>query len=150
VSAERALQKAIRDALIADATLAGLLAPDVRAGSPSVPGVYDHVPQVPQSEDVQVFPYVVIGEYTAVPFDADDVHGHDSVVVLHVFDRLEGTQRAKQIIGAIYDALHDAALEVEGQSCIYCYWEFSESVPDPDQLTKHEVTRFRVVTQRAS
>lgn len=30
---------------------------------------------------------------------------------------------------------------------LFCYWEFSESIPDADVHTQHMVTRFRIVTQ---
>lgn len=142
-----AVQVAVFDRLRADATLAGLLADSVIAGSPTEPAIYDHVPQAQLSEDPSQFPYVVIGDDTAGEFDTDDVNGQETTVTLHIWSRYRGKKEVKQIADAIYDALHDATLAISGQNAIYCFWEFAESVPESDVLVQHEVTRFRIVTQ---
>lgn len=148
MSAAAAIQRAIYERLRADATLATLLAADAYEGSPSGSAIYDHVPQSDQPEDTSLFPYVVIGDNTAAPFDTDAQNGQETTITLHVWDRQLGTVRAKQVIDAIYAALHDAPLEVAGHSMIFCYFEFGESVPDPEPLTKHEVARYRIATQQ--
>lgn len=147
--AELEVQRTVFDRLRVDALLFALLAPSVDGGSPTQPGIYDHVPQVDASEDDSKFPLVGIGDDTAEAFDTDDINGHEHTITLHIFDRYEGRKRVKQIMGAIYRSLHDATLEVAGQHAIYCFWEFSGSVPDPDPKTKHGVMRFRIATQQA-
>lgn len=149
MSAELAIQKAIYARLRSDSTLRGLLAEDLYEGSPTGAAVYDHVPQPDEAEDESLFPYVVIGDHTAIPFDTDDVNGQETTITLHVWDRRAGRARAKEIVVAIYASLHNAALSVEGQSTVFCYWEFGESIPDPDFMTQHEATRFRIVTQES-
>lgn len=147
-AAEYGIQRAIYAALTSDPALAALLAADVtEVGSPALPGVYDHVPQPEHAEDDSVYPYVVIGEHTGVPFDTDDVNGQETTIVLHIWDRRAGRLRAKQVVGAIYAVLHDKPLVVDGVSCVFCFWEFGESVPDPDDKIQHEVTRYRILTQ---
>lgn len=149
MSAELEVQQAIVALLKADAPLAALLAPHAYAGSPTEPAVYDVVPQGDEAEDQSAFPYVVVGEDTASEFDTDDVDGQEHTVVLHVFDRREGRKRAKQVIGALYDALHNATLSVTGHDAIFCFFEFSGAVPDPEPLVQHQVIRFRIATQEA-
>lgn len=149
MSAELAIQQAIYAKLRTAAAIVALLADDLLEASPSAPGVYDHVPQVPDSENAAYFPYVVIGDDTAAEFDTDDVNGQETTVTLHVWDRRRGRARAKQVIGAIYSVLHNQPLEVSGQHVVFCFWEFSGSIPDPDLLTQHEVTRFRIATQES-
>lgn len=148
-SAELALQNEIFRVLRADSTLRALLAEHEYEGSPTAPAVYDHVPQVAESEDDAKFPLVAIGDDTAVESDTDELDGQEHTVTIHVYDRYEGRKRVKQILTAIYDALHRAALSVSGHHTVFCFWEFSGSVPDPDPLTQHAVTRFRITTQES-
>src|SRR5690554_4378261 len=70
--------------------------------------VYDHVPQTAQ------FPYVVIGDDTAIDFDTDDTTGAESTITIHVWSQKRGRKEAKQIQGDIYDALHRYELSVSG------------------------------------
>jgi len=147
MSAELEIQQAVFNKLRTDPALKALLADHLYAGSPTEAAIYDAAPQSDEAEQESAFPYVVIGEDTAGEFDTDDVNGQVHTITLHAFDRREGRSRVKQVIGAIYDALHDAELVVSGQHTVFCFWEFSGSVPDPDVLTQHEVTRFRITTQ---
>lgn len=148
MSALLSVQQTFYSMLIADATLRSLLATHAFAGSPTLPAVYDHVPQPSAAEDESAFPYIALGEYTAAEFDTDDIDGMEHTVTLHVWDRRRGRKRAKQVADAIYSVLHNAQLEVSGQHAIYCFFEFSESIPDPDVLMQHLVMRFRVTTQQ--
>jgi len=147
VSAELAIQQAVIAALRADATLISLLATHAYEGSPTVPGVYEYVPQADASESDVDFPYVVAGDMTGAEFDTDDLNGQDHTLTLHVWDRYRGRKRVRQVLDAIYVVLHRASLAVSGQTTIFCYWEFSQSMPDPDPETQHGVTRFRILTQ---
>ena len=142
------VQRSIFNVLTGDATLRQLLATHADAGSPTMPAVYDVVPQSSSSEDDTVYPYVELGEFTAGEFDTDDINGLEQTVTLHIWDRNEGRGRAKQVHEAVYNALQNVQLEVIGAHAIYCYFEFSESIPDPDVLTQHLVMRFRIVTQQ--
>ena len=142
-----AVQQAVFDRLRTNAALAALLADSVIAGSPTEPAVYDVPPQEQLSEDPSHFPYVVMGDDTAVEFDTDDVNGQETTTTLHIWSRYRGKKEVKQITDAIYNALHDATLTIAGQRAIYCFWEFSESVPESDVLVQHGVIRFRIVTQ---
>jgi hypothetical protein len=150
MSADLALQDAIYAALTTDSTLRSLLASHAFiTESPTLPAVYDQPPQAAVPESALRFPYVVIGDETAAEFDTDDINGKEYTITLHVWDRYLGRARVKQILDAIYSALHDARLDVAGHRAIYCYWEFSSFVPDPDNVTKHAATRFRVAVQEA-
>lgn len=140
------IQRAVFNQLRTNVPLAALLANSVVAGSPSEPAIYDNAPQEQFSEDPSHFPYVVIGDDTAAEFDTDDVNGQETTVLIHIWSRIRGRKQIKQITDAIYAALHKAPLEIIGQHGIYCYWEFAESVPEPDALVQHGVTRFRILT----
>lgn len=147
MSGELAVQKAVLAVLWDDSPLAALLPAHAYAGSPTKPAVYEFVEQDPASESAGPFPYVVVGDTTGVPFDTDDIDGQEHTLTLHVWDRYAGRARCRQVLDAIYNALHKQAVSVESRYTVFCYWEFSESIPDADVHTQHMVTRFRLVTQ---
>ena len=148
MSAAYAIQAAIFTLLRANAGLSALLASSVIDGDSANKAVYDQAPQVDQSEGTTAFPYVVIGEDTAGEFDADDFAGQETTITLHVWSRYRGKKEVKQILDALYSALHNAALTVTGHIAVYCYFEYSESFQDPDGVSMHGVARYRIVTQR--
>jgi hypothetical protein len=145
MSAELVLQAAVHTLLRADTPLCNLLASSVIENDAGK-AVYDSVPQVAESESSTAFPYVVIGECTVVNADTDDMDGQEHVITLHTWSRYRGKKEVKQIHAAIYAALHDAALTVTGYTAVYCFFESSEVFGDPDGLTQHGVSRYRVLT----
>jgi uncharacterized protein DUF3168 len=147
VSGELAVQKAVLNVLWANSALDALLPDHSYAGSPSKPAVYEFVQQAPASEDASRFPYVVVGDTTAAEFDTDDVDGQEHTLTLHVWDRYAGRTRCRQVLDAIYNALHDQSVSVQSRHTVYCYFDGSETIPDPDVMLQHMVTRFRLVTQ---
>jgi hypothetical protein len=150
MSGESALHDALIDTLRGDAPLAAILAEhSYSSASPVPPAVYEYVEQPVAAEADDAFPYVVVGDTTGAEFDTDDTNGQEHTVTLHVWDRYRGGKRARQVADALYNALHTVALNVTGRHTVYCYYEFGESVPDPDVRTQHRVARFRIVTQES-
>ena len=125
-----AVQRAIFDRLAADAELSGL-----------VSGLFDHVPEESS------FPYVVLGEGTAVDWSAKDIDGQRHTLVLHVWSRARGRSEAKSIMGRLYDLLHRADLILVGHKLVILRFDFSETLREVDGLTYHGVMRFRALTQ---
>ena len=124
------IQKAIFQTLTADTDL-----------MQAVTGVFDHVPQN------QPYPYVVMGEDTALQWDTDDSDGTEATLTIHVWSRQAGRREAKEIMQVIYGALHRVDISIDGMHTVLCFWEFSETFLDPDGVTRHGVTRFRVVAE---
>jgi hypothetical protein len=141
------LHDAVLGMLAVNAALTALLADSLIEASPSEPAIYDDVPQVEESESDDAFPYLVIGEFTAANVDADDKDGQEHTCIIHVWSRYHGGHEARQIADAVRDALHDCRLDVSGAHTVFCYWEFTETVPDPDPRLRHIVLRFRIITQ---
>lgn len=129
-NAELEVQRTIYQTLSGDTTLGN-----------DIQGVFDHVPQN------QAFPYVVIGDDTQIQWDTDDQNGHEVTVTLHTWSRYEGREQVKRIMGRIYDLLQSQNLSVSGYNTVYVLFEFSETLLDPDGLTRHGVQRFRFVIQ---
>lgn len=102
--------------------------------------IYDAVPPQP------TFPYIEIGETSAVPFDTKSWAGEDASILLHVWSQYRGRKECKQILDAIHATLHEAALTVSGHNFVLCRYQYSDVMRDPDGLTYHGVIRFRVLT----
>lgn len=136
-----ALQTALYERLKNYADLSALLADDVR---PNISGsaVYDHVPQD------AVFPYVAIGDTTSAEWDTDTSLGSEATATIHVWSRERGRMEAKEIQRELYNALHRHALSITGATTVTCDWEFAETELDTDGLTRHGITRFRLLIEQ--
>lgn len=135
-----ALQTAIYDRLRTDAMLTAKLA--TYSGHPAV---FDEVPQVDDPSDNSLFPYVVIGDDTASPFDTDTEVGTAATVTIHVWSRSCDFAQTKDIQQAIYNRLHRQDFTISGYALVGCDLEFEEAVRDADEVTRHGVQRFRIV-----
>lgn len=117
-------------------------------------GVLNAALDCPVFDDVPAgtaMPYVVIGDDTQLPDDTKTSLGFDMTVTLHVWsDATDGRREAKQLLGEIYDELHDADLTVTGFDAVYCSFEFSETVPDIDDKITHGLARYRVVLDKTA
>jgi hypothetical protein len=106
-------------------------------GALSVP-VYDHVPQK------TAYPYVVVGDDTAIPWDTDDSLGTEATVTVHAWSQYRGAAEAKQLLGQIYAALHRADIAVQNAHTIESIAEFQQTIVESDGLTRHGIIRFRI------
>jgi hypothetical protein len=105
-----------------------------------VTDVYDSV--APQDA---VFPYLVIGEVAAVPFNTHSSQGSDSTITIHSWSEFRGQSEIKRIQDATKDALDRFDLVVAGVDMINSEWDVSDSFVDDDNLTIHGVQRFRIL-----
>jgi hypothetical protein len=109
-------------------------------GYPGMPAVYDAVP-----EANAMFPYVVVGEDTHIPFDTDEASGAESTVTLHVWSRYRGSKEAKEIQALIYQALHRYELSLPSYHLVSIEFEYSDVILDSDGKTRHGVCRYRSI-----
>jgi hypothetical protein len=123
------LQKTIYSALSSDNTLTSTLGASV----------HDEVPQG------TAYPFVQIGEDTAVDYSTKDETGAETTVVMHVWSRVAGSAQAKNIMDRVHTLLHDSNLTVTGFNLVNMRMEFSDLIRDPDGLTRHGIMRFRAV-----
>jgi hypothetical protein len=110
--------------------------------------LFDTTPFLPEGAPATTFPYVVLGNDDATAWDTDDTLGAEVVVTLHFWSKAEGLAQVKTIMGAAYDRLNRAALTKMGYNVVDCLCEFSGIVPDPDNLVKHGVQRYRLTLQK--
>lgn len=95
--------------------------------------------------------YVVIGDDTHIEWDTDGTTGFESTITIHTWDNASATRgllAIKTLMGSIYTALHRATLTVAGYDAISCDFEFSETYIESDNVTRHGVQRFRIITAK--
>jgi len=146
MSAEYEIQKSVYLALRASTNLSALLAKDVNDKTKSA--IYDNVPEAVDAGNDSVFPYVTIGDDTALEWDTDTSVGKEATLTIHSWSRYRGRKEVKQIQGAIYDVLHLSNLIITGYYSILMRSEYSETLVDPDGLTRHGVQRFRLIMEK--
>jgi hypothetical protein len=122
--------------------LDGLLAATYGKLNVALPNqVFDHVPQQ------QPYPYVNIGDLTGVEYDTDDKDGGEITITVHTWSRARGMKELAELMDAVYAALHNQSFAVAGEVVVLCYFEFVQTMTEPDGLTRHGVQRFRFITQ---
>lgn len=124
-------QEAVYAALVSDVGVRALL------GTP--PRVYDHV------QDDAAFPYIAFGVAHVAPDDSKLDSAFEHTLTLDIFSRYRGAKEAKEILQAVYAALHRAALSASGASFPLCEFHSAEIAPLDDGLTTHIAARFKVV-----
>lgn len=103
-------------------------------------GVYDEVPEG------AAHPFLTIGE--AKTSEYGGVEGaREHEVRVHAYSRWGGRRELKRIEGAVHDALHGAALPLEGHRLVSCRFVFADVIRQPGQDTFHAVMRYRLVTE---
>jgi hypothetical protein len=108
-----------------------------------VTGVFDYVP------DNQAFPYVTLGEATSNPYRTFSRFGEEVTITCHIWSRYDGFKEALDILNEMNRLLADKDdLSVTGYDLICCFYEFSETLRDPDGITRHVPVRYRLVVQK--
>ena len=130
--ASRALQTAVYASLMADAGVKAEIGDPAR--------IYDAPPVD------AIFPYLTIGETKTRPLTGiDGAVEHD--VRLYAYSKYAGRLEIKRIMGAVYDALHDAPLQPQDHHLISLRFVFNDAFRRTDGVTYQAVSRFRAVTQ---
>jgi hypothetical protein len=102
------------------------------------------------------FPYIVIGEDTAVDWGTKVEQGQEITATLHAWSRQQGSvtndrsmKEVKQLLAAIYDALHEQEFSVSGQSLVSCRFDFGTSFRDEGSGAWHGIGRYRLFLSAA-
>lgn len=100
--------------------------------------IYDAVPQG------AAFPYVTIGEDTAVDWGSKTTDGQEVTVTLHQWSRYNGMAEVKQIGGEVIELMTVTPLIMTGFKADTGRLDMQEYIVDSDSLTRHGIIRFRL------
>lgn len=136
MSASAELQKAIYDALVADAGVTALVSGRIHDMPP--PGVR--------------FPFVSFGPSDTVDEDADCIDARMEVVQLDIWSRAkDGRVEAKRIVDAVKTALHRTAPVMAVNALVGLRVVLTRILDDPDGITVHGVVQVEAhVEERAA
>jgi hypothetical protein len=126
------LQKAVFDALAADAAVTALLG----GGK-----IYDHAPAN------VAFPYLTFGRTSIFDWSTGTESGTEQLFTLHVWSKTKGKKETLAIMEAVRALLDDAALELDEHHLVNMRLEFAEERYDEDLSVHHGLLRFRAVTE---
>jgi hypothetical protein len=101
--------------------------------------VFDGAPQD------QAMPFVDLGESVITEYDADGRDGFSVLITVHAWSAKLGRYECKQMLDAIYRALHRAELSVAGYNCTGVDYVTSRVMKDSDGVTSHGVIQFRIL-----
>ena len=132
------LQKAIKAALVADATIITLMG--------ASPAVFDHVP------DAEPMPYIQLDEpgtsaWDVTPTEADDGYGKEHTAMIHVWSSYEGKKEINAIMRAIELELRDFSPTLANHKVVNFRFQFADRLRDQDGQAYHGVIQFRAITE---
>jgi hypothetical protein len=112
------------------------------AGSPPLFAYDLYTGRAPQNA---AFPYAVLGDDTAVDWGTKTEAGQEITVTIHCWSRkAASTKEVKEMMAALYAALHEAESSVSGQDLVSCRFDFGQVIEEPDGQTFHGVARYRL------
>lgn len=131
------LQRALYEALRADAGVSALVGDRI----------YDEVPRAPGGDVRAQKPYVSIGEDEVIADKADCLDGAEITITIHAWSAGPGAVEVKRITSAIKQALDGEQLELVGQNAFEIEFEGARHLTEQDGLTRHGVVTFRALTE---
>lgn len=90
------------------------------------------------------FPFIEIGSSQTIAADAGGDSGIDEYLDIHCYSRANGQKEIKEIMSAIYLALHHQSLSVTGRVSACCWFDDGRVIDDPDGLTRHGIQTFKI------
>lgn len=123
------------------------------AGIAGLVQIVDHPITEPSPSD---YPFIEIGDSQALPVDESNDAGTSSdtgveeFVDIHTWSRYSGQKETKEIMAAVYSALHHQTLTVSGRTSAHCWLDGDRVLNDPDGLTRHGVQTFRITHRNRS
>jgi hypothetical protein len=125
------LQKAVFEALTADAALSALIGERV----------YDQPPAATP------FPYVTFGRTSLYDWSTGTESGTEQLFTLHVWSKAKGKKETLAVMEAARTVLEGARLPLETEHLVDLTLEFAEARHDEDLSVHHGLLRFRALSE---
>ena len=105
--------------------------------------VYDAVPQ-----DTS-FPYVTIGEATAIEWCTKTGDGTEATVTVHTWSRYPGRKECLTLMDTVLQKITETPVTFAGFAVVTVEMELMEIIEEPDGITRHGVQKFRFRIEEA-
>ena len=105
--------------------------------------VYDQVPEGAK------FPYVTLGETTALDWSTKLEAGQEITHTLHIWSQYPGMKEVLELVDEVIQAFTAAPLDLktDGFQSVVHSLDMNEVLRDPDGITRHGILRFRFKIQ---
>ncbi|KAF0176783.1 MAG: hypothetical protein FD160_2822 [Caulobacteraceae bacterium] len=130
-------------ALVAAACAAAAGDAGVRAVLGDPARIYDDRPEH------AAFPYATIARVVSRASERNAPRTLETTITLHVSSRWGARTEALDVVNALRDALHGAALDVEGRRLVLLYASYADVVRAEDRVTALGVLDLHAVTEPA-
>ena len=105
--------------------------------------VYDAVPQ-----DTD-FPYVTVGEATAIEWCTKTSNGTEATVTVHTWSRYPGRKECLTLMDTVLQKITETPVTFAGFAVVTVEMELMEIIEEPDGITRHGVQKFRFRIEEA-
>ena len=91
------------------------------------------------------YPYIFIGEETSIDGDTKDRTGAQHTITIHCWSQYAGQKEVKLMEKYLVDKLHEKDISILGANVVNIRREFDQVLIEIDGITRHGVSRFRIV-----
>ena len=124
------LQTILNSTLNGDSTLDGIVGNNK---------IFDNVPQD------TTYPYVVLGNITALNRGTKTLDGNDYVLDIDVWSTYRGKKEISEAMERIYELLHDTTYSVSGADMVVSQVRNTITLVENDGITRHGVLTLSVI-----
>tara|TARA_R100001163_G_C4928974_1_gene105760 strand:- start:102 stop:509 length:408 start_codon:yes stop_codon:yes gene_type:complete len=124
------LQTILYSTLNGDSTLDGIVGNNK---------IFDNVPQD------TTYPYVVLGNITALNRGTKTLDGNDYVLDIDVWSTYRGKKEISEAMERIYELLHDTTYSVSGADMVVSQVRNTITLVENDGITRHGVLTLSVI-----
>ena len=110
-----------------------------------IPEIDDPVAILDDIPSETKYPYIVIGEETSIDNDTKDHAGTQHTITIHTWSRYLGMKEVKLMQKYVVDKLHEVDISFDHAEVINVRREFDRVMVEVDGITRHGISRFRIV-----
>lgn len=118
-----------------------------RLQTSGIENIFDSMPDEDTLEGGAVYPFVVMSDHTAAPWDTDDSEGLDIVFTIDFWSRYAGNSEVKGMMQQAYNVLHRHELQFDDTTlhCVQLFLQNDQVLIDTDGVTRHGILEIRML-----
>ena len=111
----------------------------------AIPEIDDPVAILDDVPSDTKYPYIVIGEETSIDNDTKDNAGAEHTITIHSWSQYIGLKEVKLMEAFLVDKLHQSIITMPNADIVNIRREFDQVLVEPDGITRHAISRYRVI-----